>query len=529
MNGAPLRVAAVLDSLQTPAWVAQVLLNIKAAAFAELTSVVTGDSVPCQPAPAHPGNSALFRRYAAWDRSRHSSELDPLLPVDLSTELAGIPAVDWTAVSADVVLWFSSCAPVGLDSEAARFGVWFYQTGEGVCFWELYNHQPVTSSSLAVLHGPKSVPAVIAEQSTATKIGWSLSRNRTVSYWKAPSLILKSLRSLQERSPASVLSLGANSLPSKLFAAAQTVPSNTQMAQFFIRNATRTIYRHIRYFGQHGYWFMAYRTDRRKFVSQTESFHPHGFTTIAAPDGHFYADPFVWTQAGRNFIFFEDYPYREGKGVISVLEIDARGPAGEARRVLERPYHLSYPFVFEHEGSVYMIPETFDAHRVELYRASHFPDVWELAAVLKEDVDAVDTTLWVQNGIFYFFTSIAEKGTTPNDSLHLYCADSLTGPWHPHPDNPLNSDVRSSRGAGKLFQRGGKLIRPSQDCSVRYGYAIQLNEIKMLSPDRYLESPLSRIEPNWMPGLIGTHTIDSNEWIEVIDGQIYKNKFRNRH
>jgi hypothetical protein len=493
-----------------------------------VTGIVVGDQIPCRPTSAHKGNNPLFDRYVAWDQNRNSSKLDPLSPVDLSAELVDIPTVSWTAITADVVLWLSSRAPVGKSSEAVRFGVWFYHTGEPACFWELYDYVAVTSSRLAVLNGSGSSPSVIAEQFAATEMGWSLTRNRIVTYWKAPALICKSLRQIQERSATLVQSLDRGCLPPKSSVTAQSSPSNTQMARFLIRNAARTIYRHARYRGQDSYWFIAYRTNREKFVSQTEDFHPDGFTTISAPDGHFYADPFALAHRGRNFIFFEDYPYREGKGVISVLEIDERGPIGEARRVLERPYHLSYPFIFEHEGDVYMIPETFDAHRIELYRASSFPDLWELAAVLKEEVDAVDTTLWIQDGIFYFFTNIADKGTTPNDLLYLFCAESLTGKWHPHPDNPINSDVRSSRGAGSLFKRHGKLIRPAQDCSVRYGYACQLNEVKVLSPESYQEAPLSRIEPNWMPGLVGTHTINSSEWIEVIDGQVYRKKFRSR-
>ena len=534
MSGASLRVVIVLDSFAVPAWTAQVISDIKAADFAELVGVVTGEQVPCQPASAPQKSSPLFERYVAWDNSHNSSVFDPLSPVDLSSQLAGVPAVNWTTISADVVLWLSSCTPVELSSEMARFGVWFYQTGEPACFWELYDRQAVTSSCLIALPGSGSSPTVIAKQFAATEMGWSLRKNRTVSYWKAPALILKSLRQLQKGSDPSVQARDSGHFQSALSviagrAPSNAHPSNAQMMRFLARNAARTIYRNTRYRKQEAYWFMAYRTNRERFVSQTNEFHADGFTVIPAPKGHFYADPFILERGGRNFIFFEDYPYREGKGVISVLEISERGPVGEARRVLERPYHLSYPFVFEHEGDTYMIPETLDARRIELYRASHFPDRWELAAVLKENVNAVDTTLWIENGIFYFFTTIAERGTTPNDFLYLFCADSLTGKWRPHPDNPLNYDVRSSRGAGKLFKRHGKLIRPAQDCSVRYGYACQLNEVKILSPNQYLEEPILRIEPTWARGLRGTHTINSNQWVEVIDGQIYRKKFRSHN
>jgi hypothetical protein len=134
----------------------------------------------------------------------------------------------------------------------------------------------------------------------------------------------------------------------------------------------------------------------------------------------------------------------------------------------------------------------------------------------------------MEDGRFYFFTNIAERWATVNDDLYLFHADELLGEWKPHPQNPVVTDVRRSRGAGKLFRRNGKLIRPAQDCSVRYGYACQLNEIEVLTQAEYRERPVRRIEPDWAPGLIGTHTINSNENLEVIDGQIYTKKYAAR-
>jgi hypothetical protein len=260
-------------------------------------------------------------------------------------------------------------------------------------------------------------------------------------------------------------------------------------------------------------------------VARTGQFRKDGLQVVEPPKGSFLADPFVIASGGKTYVFIEEYPYREGKGVISVLEVGSDGRMGTAQRVLERPYHLSYPFVFEHDGSIYMIPETMGSRRIELYRATAFPAGWELVHVLKEDIDAVDTTLWIRDGIYYFFTNIAETGTTPNDLLYLYLSDSLFGEWMPHPANPICADVRSSRNAGCLFLRENKLIRPAQDCSLRYGYACQLNEVETLSPTEYRERPVGRIEPDWYPGLIGTHTINSNETIEVVDGQIYRSRY----
>ena len=63
--------------------------------------------------------------------------------------------------------------------------------------------------------------------------------------------------------------------------------------------------------------------------------------------------------------------------------------------VIEEPYHLSYPFLFEFEGELYMIPEKARATRVDLYRCVAFPYQWELVKTLIEGFALADSTLVV--------------------------------------------------------------------------------------------------------------------------------------
>jgi hypothetical protein len=139
---------------------------------------------------------------------------------------------------------------------------------------------------------------------------------------------------------------------------------------------------------------------------------------------------------------------------------------------------------------------------------------------LQSGVAAYDVTLFVRDGVYWFFANIVERGTASSDELFLFSADSLTGEWMPHPMNPIVSDVRRSRPAGKLFERDGRLLRPSQDCSLSYGGGMQLNEILVLNKTHYEERPVSRIDPDWAPGLVGTHTINSSERFETMDGRM---------
>ena len=125
--------------------------------------------------------------------------------------------------------------------------------------------------------------------------------------------------------------------------------------------------------------------------------------------------------------------------------------------------------------------------------------------MLLEGLTAVDTTLHAEGGVLWLFANVIEGPAHPGE-LCLYWSTSLEGPWHAHPANPVVSDMGTARPAGALFRCGDELIRPGQDCSRRYGEAVVLNRVDVLSTDEYRETPVGRIAPDWLPGLVGTHT-----------------------
>ena len=166
-----------------------------------------------------------------------------------------------------------------------------------------------------------------------------------------------------------------------------------------------------------------------------------------------------------------------------------------------------------------MVPESAAVSAVRLFRAEEFPTRWRHERDLLTGLPMVDATLHAHEGRWYMFVNVSETGGSLDDELFLFHADTPLGPWRPHAQNPIRSDVRSARPAGRLFRRGGALIRPSQDSSVTYGYAINLCEIDVLSPTQYRERIVERIEPTWRPGLLGCHALAVSPTCEVIDAK----------
>ena len=70
-----------------------------------------------------------------------------------------------------------------------------------------------------------------------------------------------------------------------------------------------------------------------------------------------------------------------------------------------------------------------------------------------------------------------------------------------------------------MFQHGRSLIRPSQDCAEGYGAGLVFNEVLELTPEHYRERTLSRLVPDWAPGLEACHTYSSAAGIEVVDAR----------
>ena len=414
----------------------------------------------------------------------------------------------------DVLLRFGFSTLSGGILDAARYGVWSVHHGDNCkyrggppLFWEIYEGNVYSVSTLQRLSEQPDGGTILYRSRSATYMT-SLFRNRNPVYWKTASFLIRRLSDLHRWGWQHVASAAVDHDVAYHDKSTNEYPSNIRMVAFLAklayRNATDRFKR--RFFRQK--WFLGFRE-----TSDSAS----EFIEIAPARDSFLADPFVVVSSGQRTVFFEDFDIPTAKGVIAHTVIGMDGKPSESKVSLERDYHLSYPMIFQWQGAYYMIPETRQNGTIELYRASRFPDCWELEKILFKDIEAVDSTVYFNDDGVWLFTNIAPPGGSAHDELYLFHAKSPFGEWAPHPFNPVVSDVGRARPAGHLFHRNGVLIRPSQDCSVRYGYAINFNRVDVITPTEYRETLVDRMTPEIFAGSLGTHTYNSGGGLEVVD------------
>jgi hypothetical protein len=263
-------------------------------------------------------------------------------------------------------------------------------------------------------------------------------------------------------------------------------------------------------------WRIAIRRSRTPLHEDRSGSALQSFRWIDSPPDRHWADPTIFERGGQTWLFFEEMVHPSRVGHICCGRLTADGNLVESRPVLQQPHHLSFPQIIAADGAVFMLPESAQGGGVDLYRAVRFPDEWVLEKRLL-DFRCVDSSIFHAAGSWWMTTS--PQVVPGNDAITwLLHADQLTGPWKFHPGGIVASDVRLARGAGAVFDAVGRLIRPSQDCSVSYGYALNLNEIVSLDGPRYRELTICRLSPGWLPGLKGVHSYSRvGEW-EAIDG-----------
>jgi len=538
-RASPLRIGILLDSPILPAYLAEALEHIANSDFARLELAVFNAHAPRTADDTHTG---LFARYVAWDAKRIPESPDPLAKVDCARYFKDVESLPVTPIAGngfhrvpddavarireknlDVLVKFGFQHLRGEILRAARYGVWSHHHGDPdqyrggpPYFWEVYEDNLLSCAALERLTENPDETSLLYQGSFATIQGSSWTRNRVQPYWGSTTFLIHKLHQLHESGWASIEAQIPP--PDRGRKKRHTVPTDAQMLPWLSKILLHTCVQRARHsiVGEElPHWMLGVKAGHNS-SGQRGALNLCDFRWIQSPRGHFYADPFVIENDGKPWVFFEDLPYGTQKGIIACAEINADGTLSPTIPVLEQPYHLSYPCIFRDTGELYMVPESVADETVQLYHCQRFPDVWEPVKVLLR-APAVDTTVWIENGLYWFFVTLQEP-RGGGLQLWLFYSRSLTGELLRHPQSPISTDIRFSRGAGAMFRKNGKLIRPSQDCSGSYGRLIVFNEIMVLNEREYSEHPGAVLDTRGVRNMIGTHSYGRVNEVVVVDG-----------
>jgi hypothetical protein len=292
-------------------------------------------------------------------------------------------------------------------------------------------------------------------------------------------------------------------------------PGNVAAVALISRLAIRTMAHNVKnsFFGSH--WSIVIRRlpDRASDAESVETV----IGSIGSRDWQA-ADPCLHAKDDQLYCFFERMPRgRQGRGEIAAVRVLSEGKLSEPKSILALSSHLSYPFVFDWQGQSFMLTESAETGGIGVWEAHRYPLVWRRRETWLEGQCAYDPTLFDWQGCWFLFVTLDESGGGANDELFLFTANTPLGPWQPHRANPVVSDCRYARPAGRLFMQGATLIRPAQDCSGAYGRAINLCAVDLMTPDHFSQRPVGRIDPRAVGGSIGCHTLSRLNGIEALD------------
>jgi hypothetical protein len=516
----PLRLLLVTEGRTIPNWLFKCLEQVERSGAAQCALVL-------QATRDGERGSVFFRLYKKLDRHLFRSLPDALAPIELQSALPNCRAVDARLheQQIDVVLDPFSLLPDAGLAELSRYGVWniaFGQSGDPrtqstPAFWEVVEGRPSTETRLCI-HRKGLNKRLSLYVSVAPSDRRSMSRSQNHVYWKVSAALGRKIQLLWENPDAFLKRLRA-AAPFEVSRSPSRAPGNLAM----VRAGTSLIRRYVSdrwastFYREQ--WALAYRH------GMGDQLEMGTFHQLLPPRDRFWADPFPIQVGNDHYLFHEECLFSTGKGSIVLTVVDDSGHTARPIPILEKDYHLSYPLVFQWDGDFFMIPETASHRQVEVYRCVSFPARWKLERVVLTGVQALDPTPAFLFGRWWLFANLPAYGAGSSDELHLFYADSPLGPWTPHRDNPIKSDVRSARPAGRIFENHGQFYRPAQDCSRRYGSAVSINRILQLNPETYEEVEMGKVGPNWGPNVEGVHTFNVAGNITAIDCLVRRRKF----
>jgi methionyl-tRNA formyltransferase len=535
-----LKFVLLVDDDVVPAWQARAVELLLKSGTAEIVLIVRNGAPrhsavrPSRWRQLRPGGRGLWQMFERFVARRSSAILPTPLPHELdavphltTSRLIQLPRTEsftpeeMEAIQAarpDVIVRFGFGILKGSILTAARHGVWSFHHGDPAAvrgqppgFWEIALGLPVTGVILQRLSVELDAGAILQRGWFGT-IAHSYPRQRDQLYFGAAGWIA--------RTSAAVLAGTLREEPQKDLGPILRKPDNMQFLRFAWKTVRATVAIHLRSLFQHQDWTVGVIerpiAEAVEMLTDKQRHDDREIHWYGGERGAFLADPFPVANKNGIRIYAERLPWRSGRGEIVALDYSAAHGFSPLRSLWQPPYHCSYPYIFNDGEQSWCLPEMSEAGEAHLFPITDDGDVAFASGGQAIFLDGlIDPTVVWHNDRYWMFASDPSDGNTV---LNIFHAHQMAGPWVPHVLNPVKTDIRSARPAGRPFVLDGSLIRPAQDCSLRYGGAICLNRIAVLTPDDFHEDVWKVISPRRGRYRHGLHTLSWIEGRTVIDG-----------
>ena len=226
----------------------------------------------------------------------------------------------------------------------------------------------------------------------------------------------------------------------------------------------------------------------------------------------YFADPFMVNEDERYFyILCEEYPFWSEVGKIVLLSVDRKSHTLQSRKmVIDEPYHLSFPYC--KNGGDWILPEASASGGAYIYRYDSKKQVVTSKTKIC-DVGLIDNVGYSDKSGDYLY---AGETKIPSTELYEFKKD-LDGYYKEI--RLIQSDNRTSRGAGDFFNIDNTLYRAVQDCKGRYGRQTKIMRFTSIGSDGYQAEEVITINSFDNPPYNETmHTFNVYNDVIVVDG-----------
>ena len=229
----------------------------------------------------------------------------------------------------------------------------------------------------------------------------------------------------------------------------------------------------------------------------------------------FFADPFLFDEDNEHYyILCEELTFWEEKGRITCLKVKKKTLELIDRWiVIDEPYHLSFPFC--ELDSDWVIPEACKSGKTYAYRIDKQTyKIQEKKVILNEGL--IDNVYYRDEcgNVFLY----AGHTRIPSTELFEYKLDK-NGSFSLTQTEPIESNNRTTRGAGRFFRLDDTLYRPVQDCLGRYGKQTKILKFNSPLSKGYNAEDICTLNSFSNPPFSETfHTFNVYADIIVVDG-----------